>query len=146
MAFQIGAYKMTIKLINKGGSGGSLPRLAPDLTFPSTPLGPTTTTRSVTINPVGALTTALSLTGKFYIGALSFAGLTAETITIKLTVDGVVIWNDTFSSGLGVSLLGEGSTTNAYSDVMQCNSSFLLEIQTLTDTIVTLNYLARPIL
>ena len=135
---------MTIKLINKGG-GGSLPKLAPDLTFPST-RSTTTAYATVTVNPVGALTTLLSLTGKFYIGLLQLNNLTAETVTLKLTVDGVVIWNDTYTSPISSALLGGNGDTSSNNDAIQCNSSFLLEMQTLTDTSVTLRYLARPIL
>ena len=125
--------------------GGGLPRLAPDLTFPSTRSTTNAYTR-VILNPVGSLTTALSLSGKFYIGLLQFGSLTSETITIKLTVDGVVVWNDTYICGSSVPLLGNNAATGANSDAMMCNSSFLLEIQTATDSSVTFDYLARPIL
>ena len=151
MAFQIGAYKMTIKLINKGGGGGSLPRLEPDLTFPSS-LTAFAGYKTITgINTAGVLATALSLTGKFYINALRFEDVNTETITIKLTIDGIVIWNDTFAStNPTIKLFGrtgvDATATNETVESIQCNSSFLLEMQTVTDTAVILKYLARPIL
>lgn len=122
-----------------------LPRLAPDLSFPSGVLSGSI--YQVVLDPSGGLTTALSLSGKFSINYIEFAGLTAETITIKLTIDGTVIWNDTFTAASTARLLGarEGSA-NGISQEIQCNSSLLLEIQTATDTSVVLNYLARPIL
>lgn len=137
---------MTIKASSLGGGG--LPRLAPDLTFPSTRLDGAGYAR-VTINPVGSLTTALSLSGKFAIERLEFAQLLSEAVTIKLTIDGVVIWNDSFTSPTAntVYLLGQGIATSVTSpSSIQCNSSLLLELQTTTDIAVNLQYIARPIL
>lgn len=123
-----------------------LPRLAPDLSFPSGSLSGAAFYR-VILDPSGGLTTALSLTGKFSVSFLEFANLTAEAITIQLTIDGTVIWNDTFTTSSKVILLGarEGSGGGTPQEI-QCNSSLLLEIQTATDTSVVLSYLARPIL
>ena len=133
---------MTIKTSSLGG-GGSLPRLAPDLTFPSTKNGNSSVFTLVNITPTpGVVTTTLSLSGKFDIGALSYSGLNTEVMTHKLTVDGVVIWNDVGQSGASEMLL---DSTNP-SEHIQCNSSLLLEITTLTDASVNLTYLARPIL
>ncbi len=131
----------------RNSSSGALPQLAPDLTWPSDKVGATQNIKSITgINAVGALTTALSLTGKFYINYLNFNGLTAETITIKLTIDGVVLWNDTYTSSASELLFGTLNNGVAVAESIRCNTSFLLEIQTLTDANVTLDYLARPIL
>ncbi|MCK5609385.1 hypothetical protein KAR91_46360 [Candidatus Pacearchaeota archaeon] len=133
---------MTINLSSK--TGGSAVLLAPDLTYPSDLTSPTDPVITVSgIDAQGSLTTVLNLTGKFSIPLLGFTVLTAETITVKLTVDSVVIWNDTFTSGTALNLLGDLAD---YREPIQCNSTFLLELQTATDTSVDLNYMARAIL
>jgi hypothetical protein len=138
------------KLLSSIAGGGGLPRLAPDLTFPSSRVAGGANFKRITFNPVGALTTALSLTGKWSVSALVFSGFTAETVTVKLTVDGVIVWNDTHTAQTfndNVFLGSVGGLASSYADtVTSCNSTFLLEVQTLTDTAVTLDYLARPIL
>lgn len=133
-----------------GGGAGGLPRLAPDLAYPSTLVISAGYVRII-FNPMGALTTALSLTGKHAIDRLELVNLTLELITIKLTIDGVVIWNSTFSvPGSTLVLFGYGGgntgALSGSSSTMQCESSLLLEVQTLTDTAVNLQYIARPII
>lgn len=135
---------MTIKLSDISGGGG-LPKLAPDLTYPADrfDLSDDTFERITGIDGSAGLTTALSLTGKFYISLIRFQDLTLENITIRLTIDGVIIWDSTFLVGTSApqNLLGDTP-----SEVIQCNSSFLLEIATTTDNNCQLYYLARPIL
>lgn len=130
-----------------GGASG-LPQLAPDLTYPSTLSGSSGFVTVAGIDGSSGLTTALSLSGKFAIDLLYFAGLALESMTFKLTVDGVVIWNSSFSvSGTSLSLFGAfNSAANSTTSSMQCKNSLLLEIQTTSDTSVTLRYVARPIL
>ena len=130
------------------GGGGELPQLAPDLSFPSDRRAYLATEKEVTATvTAGVLSTVLSLTGKFAYAVGEFTALVDEAITYKLTVDGVVIWN---SAGLG------GSTTQMLMNVTEidgrgvtslflCNTSLLMEIQTTTDTSVTMAYIARPI-
>jgi len=142
---------MTINLsslIHSGGGGGGLPQLAPDLTYPSSPTTGSVTYQVITgINGTGGLTTALSLTGKYAVMFLEFLSVVAENVTIKLTIDGVVIWNENFTSSSSIALFGNNSGANAGpNEILQCETSLLLEIQTTTDTSVQLNYLARPIL
>ena len=68
-------------------------------------------------------------------------------MTVKLTVDGVVIWNDSFTgTSSSQYLLGNIAAGQAVSETIQCNTSFLLEIQTATDTDINLDYMARLIL
>ena len=136
------------ELLSSITGGGGLPQLAPDLTYPSS-LGVNRGYVWVTgIDASAGLTTALSLTGKFAIDLLQFVGLTNESITVKLTVDGVIIWNDTYVTGattlrlFGLNESGGEDTPST----MQCNESLLLEIQTTTDTSIDLYYVARPIL
>ena len=134
---------------SSGGSGG-LPQLAPDLTYPGdrVNLNIRTYKRIAGIDATSGLTTALSLSGKFAISLLRFSSTSVELMTVKLTVDGVVIWNDSFTSSAssGPYLLGNVAAGQAVSETMQCNTSFLLEIQTATDTSINLYYMARPIL
>ena len=138
---------MTIEV---GKAGGGLPQLAPDLTYPGdrVNLNLRTYKQIAGINASLGLTTALSLSGGFAVSLLRFTNTTAELMTVKLTVDGVVIWNASFT-GTGTAgqyLLGNMSAGAGVSETVQCNTSFLLEIQTATDTTINLEYMARPIL
>lgn len=137
---------MTINTSNLGGGNGF--KLAPDLTYPSDIAAGTGIKQVVGINAVGALTEALGLAGKFAISFLQFSSVASESITIKLTVDGVVIWNDTFSNtSPSINLLGtDQSVSNTVAETVVCNSSASLEIQTTADASVTLQYSVRPIL
>lgn len=132
-----------------GGGGSSLPMLAPDLTYPNDRLQASATIKRITgIDASGGVTTAINLTGKYMVSFLRLASLTNESLLVKLTVDGTIIWNDTItSSGTTVSLLGtERATANqTVPETVSCASSFLLEVQTATDTSIDLWYLARPI-
>jgi hypothetical protein len=139
---------MTINTSNFGDGG--LPRLAPDLTFPSAKNSDLIAKEVTGINGSAGMVTALSLTGKFVISRLNFSSVLAETVTIKLTIDSVVIWDASFTaSTTGIALIGGVATSVSNPPLdfpIQCNLSLLLEIQTTTDTNVTLSYIARPIL
>jgi hypothetical protein len=127
--------------------GGGLPQLAPDLTYPSTLSGNLGFARVTGINAVGSLTTALSLSGRFSVSLLQFENITGEPVTVKLTIDSVVVWNDTFTASSSIRILGSRNTDGTdVPETISCNSSFLLEIQTTADPSVGLAYLARPIL
>jgi len=131
------------KLINNSG----LPRLAADLTFPSK-IGTAGTpwVRFTGINAVGALTPLLSLTGKHAISYALIENIDNETITIKLTIDGAVKWNDTYANTLlDIPLIGSASSANSNDISFECNESFLLELQTTADSNVSFRALARPI-
>ena len=142
---------MTITTSSLGGGG--LPRLAPDLTFPSGLTGSTTQTiyQISGIDASAGLTTAINLSGKWEVSAAAFRNLTAESSTFKLTVDGVVIWNAAKVTGTAQVLLG-GALNSADTDVnnydtpIQCNTSFLLEIQTTSDNSISFEWMGRPIL
>lgn len=132
---------MTIEV---GGVAGALPRLAPDLLYPSEKAGSTITyKRTSDTNCMGALTTLLSLPGKHMIGQLIIENLTAETVTFKVTTDDGVIWNDTFTCGTSESLISPFSTT-PLPEIYEA-TNFLLEVQTLTDTSIRAQYLSRPV-
>lgn len=125
--------------------GGGRPRLAPELSYPSA-LSPGNLYKQVTINPAGVLTTALSLTGKWQIGLMEFGNLTAETVTVKMSVDGVLIWDSTFTCSISIPLNGRITNNQPMASDFECQSSLLLELRTATDTSVTFSYQARPIL
>lgn len=132
-------------------SGGGGFRLAPDLTWPGTK-NPSRGSKAVTVNPSTGLVTALSLSGKWVLSLLSIDSGVSDTLTVKLTIDGIVIWNDDVTFGGDLSLLGigYGAATGDGSFVNDtlaiCDSSIVLELQSTSVTSVTVNYLARPIL
>jgi len=132
--------------INTSGlGGGGLPRLAPDLTYPADKTGAASYQQVVGIDASAGLTTALSLTGKFAVSYLNFGGVLSENMTIKLTIDGGVIWNDIFAAA-SANQLFFGGVSGGIAESMECNNSLLLEVQMATDTDITLSYLARPLL
>lgn len=138
---------MTDKTLSQVIGGGGLPRLAPDLTFPSSLASGVSYKEATGIDATGSLTTLLTLTGKHIINLLEIQSLTSESITVKLTVDGEVKWNDTFALPSTVlSLLGNNLSSATSTDYFTCNSSLLLELQTTTDNSVTFRHLERPIL
>lgn len=142
---------MTILLSSVVG-GGSGFKLSPDLNYISNNISSSQPVREVTaINGSAGFVTALSLTGKFAVPYLRFGNTVAESMSVRLTIDGTIIINDTFTSTTsGISILGGDSGTFGSIDFYEgitpvCAQSLLLEIQTTTDTSVDLNYIARPI-
>ena len=136
---------MAIRLSGLGGSGG-LPKLAPDLTWPTDVISNLGYKQlALTLTPA-TYNTALSLTGKFSVGLINFQGLLNEQVDIRLTIDGVIIWNGGQVMPTSIfKLLGDLSTAS-YRERISCNSSLLLEIRTATDASFNLNHDARPIL
>jgi len=128
------------------GGGGGLSKLAADLTWPSTPGNGVEYVTVTGINAMGALTTALSLTGKFALGHLSLQNMIAETTTVKLTIDGAVVFNDVgFTSFASAQLIGGLSNVTYQPFGFSVSNSLLLEVQKLTDTSIDVRYTARPI-
>ena len=131
--------------------GGGGIRLAPDASYPEDI--DVAGTKHLTFDPHGALTSALSLTGAYLVDLILLSGLpTAESVTIKLTIDGTVIWNYTTTTSVDSALLigskyytADTSVTPSGSGIV-CRSSFLLQVQTASDTSVTLHYNAKAIL
>jgi len=126
---------------------GFLPELDEDLTFPSSVTS--SGYKEITgIDCSSGLTTVLSLTGKHIVSLLYLTNMTPENVTVKLTIDGVVRWDDSFSLGsTAIPLLGTNFSNNtAATDFFGCQTSFLLEVQTATDTSIDLRYMNRPIL
>lgn len=127
---------------------GVIPELAPDLTFPSDRASTLTTHRKVSGIDVsgGVLQTVLSLSGKFAIDFLVIDNLTnLESVSCKLTVDGVVIWDDSYSSAPRDVFIGIGATAATALETISCQSTFLFEYATDVDASVDLLYLARPL-
>jgi hypothetical protein len=123
-------------------SGGSLKKLAPDLNYPNERANAGATIKTINLSPTpGVPETALNLSGKWAVSNLNFRDLISEAVTIKLTIDGVVIWNAAAIPATVQLLLG----SNTHPEVYGCNSSLLLEITTTTDTSCSLDYVARPI-
>ena len=133
--------------INTSGlGGGGLPRLAADLLYPQNRAILGSQTYEITnIDASGGLTTALSLTGKYVINYISFKNVLLESMTIKLTVDGLVVWNSTFTAAAGTQSFIGGNSSTSIPEAISCNTSFLLEVQMATDTSIDLEFLARPI-
>ena len=140
-----GVTNMSIEV---GRDSGSVPQLAPDLTYPSAKDNVSNSKVITGIDGSSGLVTALSLSGRWAISTLVIANQLNEDITIKLTVDNVIIWNAILDNSAGNNyLLGNTATAGLYTDTsIQCNDSFLLEVQTTTDTDISLIYVARPIL
>ena len=131
----------------KVGGGGGLPKLAPDLTYPDSKATNNNYISVTGIDATGALTTLLSLTGKYAITWFQIQNMLAEAVTVKLTIDGVVIWNESYTNGgTGQSnFFGSPDNQAGVTEAMECNDSLLFELQTTTDTNVSFNYLARPL-
>ena len=135
-------------ICGSSGDGGGLQQLGADLTWPSTVATFGALQIISGLDMSGSLQTALTATGKFELDRLYISSHTAELMTIKLTIDGVVVWNDTYSSSLTTTfLLGVTSTTSntASESGKLVAETFLLEIETATDTSIDVNYILRPL-
>jgi len=135
------------KLSTVVGGASGLPKLAPDLSFPSTLASNGAFVRVSSIDASSGLTTLLSLTGRNILNLFVIEQMTSESITVKMTIDSVVIWNDTFVlPGTNLRLCGGNDATASAFDSFVCESSLLIELQTTADTDVSIEYLTRPIL
>lgn len=124
-------------------------KYAVNLDYPSSKATGVNFSQVTGVNASAGLTTLLSVTGQK--GVVTFAriqNLTAETITIKLTVDSVVVWNDTYTAEAIELLIGNNSATAYSPPDTPCffNDSFLLQLQTASDTSVDFDYKYRPLL
>lgn len=138
-----------MQLSAPGGGGGGLP-LAPDLTYPADKQAIVIYTNVSGIDASAGLTTLLSLTGKFSIASLLMTSLTANDIAqVRLTVDGIIIWNvDPVTNSASEAYIGGGITAaniHGLEDI-RCESSFLFEMETDADTSIAMTYIARPLL
>ena len=135
---------MSLNIPYSSTSSGGGVFLAPNLTFAgdSNNSGYVASTVAIT-STIGPI---LTLTGKFILDNCWLAAMTAESTEIKLTVDSVVIWDETFASGTSLDLVGLNSSRGVSQQGIRCDTSLVLELAQATDTSIQLNYLARPIL
>lgn len=135
--------------LSRISGGGSIPRLAQDLNFASTRVSGYTHRELSGINAAGTLTTALSLTGKWCISMIQISKVKSNNLSrVKLTVDGLIVWDSAITTNVADDVPLVGIITNgvAQSESYMCNESFILELQTISDTNLSLIYLARPVL
>lgn len=132
--------------LSRIAGSNSLPELAQDLNFVSSLDSTGSPYKQITVNAVGSLTSALSLTGKF---ALSFIGLANLTINdlsrVKLTIDGEVKIDSTLTGNQATAIIIGSLSSFILSETYTCKESLLLEIQTIANT-NAVRYLVRPIL
>ena len=137
---------MTINTSSLGGSG--LPKWAADLTAPTTWVGTSSTVQISGIDPSSGLTTVISIPSKKGVmNLITMNSLTAEDYTIKLTIDGVVKWNGVWTvAASSAALIGGIATTVLGYDPCPFDNSFLLEIQSTSDTSINVTYQFRETL
>ena len=129
-----------------GGDGAVLPRMAPDLLFPSTRTYAGLQYKTISISGTASLVTALQLTGRWAIQKLSLESPGAGLLTVKLTIDDETIWDTTVTTASSeIAMLGGTASTYWVDEAYMCNSSLKLELKHSVATILKLNYLARPI-
>lgn len=133
-------------MIISGGGGLALPKFAPNLTYFSDKVNSSLYQIASGIDATGALTEVLSLTGKFYIGLLFLNAIASNDLQkIKLTVDGVVIWNESGLASNGANEPMIGISSAADYEAFVCEASFLLEIQMTSDVDIDIIYRVIPI-
>ena len=137
---------MAVKSFLSLAGGQVVPQLAPDLTsFSSSNSAGQVFVGA--INATAGLTTLLSLTGKFGISMLYLSGLTTNDVEgVKLTIDGVVIWEEASMSVNSATKTLVGNNLANHGFHMRCDSSLLLELDTISDTSINFTYLVRPLL
>jgi hypothetical protein len=123
-------------------SGGGLPQLAPDLTYPADKDGLDLFKKIIVATTAGVPSVFVSLTGKY---ALSFLRLSSNNCSnFKLTIDGVDIWDDQPSvSTTNNDMLG---SFNEKDVSILCKETIIIELTFSDTTNNTLDILARPIL
>ena len=126
--------------------GGGLPKLAPDLLYPSQIVvtsAPIRNTGNIDTT-TGGLVTLLSLTDRSAYSLIQIDGLPLESITLKFTVDGIIILNDTFINAIATnfSLVGGAAVSDT---TYEFNSSLLLEVSSTTGTNVNTEFIVRKI-
>ena len=132
---------MASKTLSSIVGGGGLPQLAPDLTWPSRRVSSSTLTEQVLAIDVSGvvLQEVLNKNGKFFLEALFFDSLSAGVVSVKLTIDGVIIFNDSYTSSTADVLVDNDSPSERF----EVKSNITLEYATAVDTNITLNYVLR---
>jgi hypothetical protein len=134
-------------ICGSSGGGSALPKLAPDLTWPDDSGTAGSIVSLNGVNVQGSLQTALLAEGTFSFDYLRISANTIELTTVKLTIDGEVIWNSVdFTPGSQIFLYNaDGTGALAGEGGKLVEETFLLEMETLTDTSININYILRPI-
>lgn len=131
-----------------GEDGAVLPRMAPDLLYLSSKPSTDTADNSVTLTSTTSLVTALQLTGKWSISRMHlWVQANSGTVTVRLTIDGDVIWDTSVTNISNQVIAMLGSTSSSWAtETYMCNSSLKLEVMhSIANTTMALRYLARPI-
>tara|TARA_R110002020_G_scaffold147185_2_gene322337 strand:- start:5542 stop:5961 length:420 start_codon:yes stop_codon:yes gene_type:complete len=129
--------------------GGGVPQLAPDISRLSTQGAGTSPVVFLTgIDGSSGPALALGLTGKHTIEKLEFLNFTIEPVVIRLEIDGVDIFNQSYTpSSTNIVILGGTISGNAVEHTYySIKNSLNLYVTTTTDTSIDLNVLVRPIL
>ena len=128
--------------------GNNVHILGPDLDFPKDKADGSIYVSVGGIDATGGLTTVLSLTGRFLVLNLVLNDIIASNIaTIKLTVDGVVVWNvDPLTNSATEPYIGRPIfSPDAVMEPVGCESSFLFQVQMDSDTDISVLYVVRPL-
>tara|TARA_R110000850_G_scaffold154536_3_gene277992 strand:+ start:7400 stop:7810 length:411 start_codon:yes stop_codon:yes gene_type:complete len=126
---------MTINTANFGGDN-ALIRLAPDLLNLEQRLSSTAMYKRETVTMVAGVESAiLTLTGKYAVAFLELRELVSESMTARMVVDGVEIWDSTITTGSAWALYNELSNQN-FLPPFQAASTLTLYLTTTTDTSV----------
>lgn len=143
---------MASVLLSSITGGGGLPQLAPDLTYP----GDRGSTGLLSIDVTGidvsggVLQEILAATGKFELKYLVITAVSlSEAVSLKLTIDGEVKWNDSYTIDATTRdelIGGVGGAQPTLLESYAVNESLSLEYATNADTNITLSYLLRPVL
>lgn len=122
--------------------------LAPDLTRLGTQAAGQAFVSVLGIDTTGSPTNILTLAGHFSVSLLRLSNLTAENITVTLTVDGEIKFNETFTANTtGVIVYGNAAASNSYAaESFEVKASLTLDVEMATDTAINFDYLARPII
>jgi len=128
--------------------GGGFYKLAPDLNRISEQKATGDGYKEINIDARGALTTVINLSGKWLLSSAFIYGAGNQVVTLKVTVDNIVIINDTFTvQNFRTAIVGVqgGITTQINDTYLYCDSNILVEFQTATANSVLFQYNARPI-
>lgn len=121
--------------------------LAPDLTRLGNQAAGQAYVSVIGIDTTGAPTNILTLAGHFSVSLLRLSGMLAENITVTLTVDGEIKFNQTFTANTtGVIVFGNASASNSYGpESFEVKASLTLDVEMATDTSINFDHLVRPI-
>lgn len=125
---------------------GSVPKLAPNLSWPSTPGNGLDYEQINETFTAGVLSEILNRNGRFALSHLIVKNQTAETTTIVLTIDSVEVMSDIdFASFASTQLIGGGAAADKNNTAFLVEENITLEIKKATDTDVDIELVLTPI-